>query len=424
MLITNILGREILDSRGNPTLEVEVYLQGNIYGRAAVPSGASKGSREAIELRDNDLSRFNGTGLLNNIKIIDEVIKPNLIGLKADNQTKIDELLINLDSTQNKSALGANTLLAVSLATAKAAANCANLSLFRYIKPAAHYTLPMPLINIINGGEHADNKLDLQEFMIAPIYATSFINSMQIAHKIFYALKSILRDKGYNTNYGDEGGFAPNLNTSAQALELIMQAIEKAGFLPGKDILIALDAAASEFYHNGIYQLNGYKKELSSSELIEYYEKLINTFPIFSIEDPIAENDINGWKNITKKLGNKIQIVGDDLFVTNPLIFQEGIKHNLANAILIKPNQIGTLSETLNTINLAHDNQYNTIISHRSGETEDTTISHLAVATNAKQIKTGSMTRSERLAKYNELIRINEEIGLDALYSGIYFQSF
>lgn len=416
--ITNIKAREILDSRGFPTLEAEIHLQDGSFAIAAVPSGASTGSLEAHELRDGDSSRFLGKGVLQAVKNVNQKIAPKLIGIDSFNQKEIDEMMIELDGSKNKSILGANAILAVSLAVAKASALSKKIPLFQYLGGDEARILPVPMMNIINGGKHADNKIDIQEFMVMPIMAASCTDAIRIGAEIFQHLKSLLKKDGHNTNVGDEGGFAPNLNSSKEALDYISKAVEKAGHKLGKDVVLALDSASTEFYKNGKYHLEGEGKVLSSDELVRYYEELVNNFPIFSIEDAFAEDDFEGWKNITKILGKKIQLVGDDLFVTNPEIIARGIKENMANAVLVKVNQIGTLTETLAAINLAKSANYNNIISHRSGETEDTTIAHIAVATNAGQIKTGSLCRSDRTAKYNELIRIEEYLGGKAKYAG------
>lgn len=415
--IAKIIAREILDSRGNPTIEVDVILKDGSLGRASVPSGASTGKREALELRDHDKKRYNGLGVLNAISKIHNIIAPALIKSDSLDQLKLDETLINLDGSADKSNIGANAILAVSLANAKAASISKKLPLYRYLGGDS-FTLPIPMMNILNGGMHADNKIDLQEFMIMPINAASFSEALRMGAEVFYALKSILKTAKHNVNVGDEGGFAPQLGSSNQALEYIIQAIIKAGFIAGKDIGIALDAAANEFYERGLYNLKGENKQFDNQGLINYYKNLVNNYPILSIEDPLAENDIEGWQLITKELGRDIQVVGDDVFVTNSTLLEEGIKNNIANAILIKPNQIGTLTETLTTMIVAKRANYNTIISHRSGDTEDTMIAHLAVATNAGQIKTGSLSRSERICKYNELLRIEEELGDAAKFAG------
>jgi len=417
--IKELKSREILDSRGNPTVEVEVVLDNGIIGRASVPSGASTGEREALELRDNDKKRFQGKGVLKAVENIKNVILPAIKGKPADFQ-KIDELLIKLDGTENKSNLGANAILAVSLAVAKAQALSKKMSLYKFLGKDKAKVLPIPLMNVLNGGLHADNNLDIQEFMIAPLGAPTFKEALRYGCEVFYQLKSILKSKNLSTAVGDEGGFAPKLNSNQQALEILLQAIEKAGYKPGKDIYLALDTAASSLYENGNYKFENQLK--SSLELISVYENWISQYPIFSIEDGLGEKDWSGWRELTQRLGNRIQLVGDDIFVTNPKIFKEGINQGIANAILIKVNQIGTLSETLKTINLAKKNKYKTVISHRSGETEDTTIAHLAVGASCYQIKTGSVCRSERTAKYNELLRIEEELGKKAIFAGLLFK--
>lgn len=414
--ITKIKARQIIDSRGFPTLEADVYLSDGSFGSAAVPSGASTGTLEACELRDGDKSKFLGKGVLQAVENVNQIISKKLDGFDATKQQEIDNLMIELDGTNNKSKLGANAILGVSLAVAKAVAASKKVPLFSYLGGENATTLPVPMMNIINGGKHADNKIDIQEFMIMPVAATSIKEAIRIGAEIFHNLKSLLQKDGHNTNVGDEGGFAPNLDSTSQALDYIAKATQKAGYNLGDEVLLALDSASSEFYQDGKYNLAGEGKILDSEQLVSYYENLVNNYPIFSIEDACAENDFEAWKNITKTLGNKIQLVGDDLFVTNPKILQQGIEQNMANAMLVKFNQIGTLSETLNAINIAKQAGYNNIISHRSGETEDTTISHIAVATNAGQIKTGSLCRSDRIAKYNELIRIEEYLGDKAKY--------
>ena len=395
--IARVIGREIIDSRGYPTVEAEVHLDDGSFGRASVPSGASTGKFEAHELRDNDTKRFLGKGVLKAVKNINDLISNHLTGLDADDQKHIDNALITLDGTKNKERLGANAILATSIANCKVA---------KYLLPKE--SMPCPLVNILNGGVHADNGLDIQEFMIVPTNADTFKHAVQISSEIFHTLKKILSDNSLSTNLGDEGGFAPQIKNHNEALDYLIKSIEKAGYKAGDDVYIALDAASSEFYKNNKYVLTEENKKFSSDELIKYYEQMISSYPIISIEDPMSEDDMDGWKNITKILGNKIQLVGDDLFVTNVKRLSEGIKKNIANSILIKLNQIGTVTETLNAIGLAKKNNYSTIISHRSGETEDSFIANLAVSSGANQIKTGSMARSERLAKYNELIRIEE----------------
>jgi len=416
--ITALKAREILDSRGFPTLEAEIHLADGSIATAAVPSGASTGSLEAHELRDGDKARFLGKGVLKAVANVNTKIASKLIGLDAEKQKEIDQLMIDLDGTENKDSLGANAILAVSLAAAKASAISKKIPLFEYLGGSKAQVLPVPMMNIINGGKHADNKIDIQEFMIMPVAAESVRDAIRIGAEIFQHLKSLLKKDGHNTNVGDEGGFAPNLDSTKEALDYVAKATQKAGYELGSEVVLALDAASTEFYKNGKYDLEGEGRILTSDELVRYYEELVNNYPIFSIEDACAEDDYEGWKNITKALGKKIQLVGDDLFVTNPKILQKGIANHMANAMLVKFNQIGTLSETLNAINIAKSAGYNNIISHRSGETEDTTIAHIAVATNAGQIKTGSLCRSDRTAKYNELIRIEEYLGNRAIYAG------
>jgi enolase len=414
--ITKIKAREVLDSRGFPTVEADVYLSDGSIGRAIVPSGASTGSLEACELRDCDPKRYLGNGVLKAVENVNQKIAGRLVGLDFVDQQKIDELMIEMDGTENKSNLGANAILSVSLAYARAGAVSQGIQLFEYIKPlikkssTENYKMPIPMMNIINGGKHGDNKIDIQEFMIMPFQAASIADSIRIGAEIFHHLKAILKKDGHNTNVGDEGGFAPNLSSTKQALDYISLATENAGYKLGTDIKLALDAASSEFYENGKYNLSGEGRILDVDQLIEYYTNLVNYYPIYSIEDACAEADFEGWKAITESLGEKIQLVGDDLFVTNPKILMKGINKKMANAILVKVNQIGTLSETLSAINLAQKYDYNIIISHRSGETEDSTIAHIAVGAGASQIKTGSLCRSDRTAKYNELIRIEEMI--------------
>ena len=411
--IESIIAREILDSRGNPTLEADVILEDGTIGRASVPSGASTGSLEAFELRDNDKNRYLGKGVLKAKKNVNEIIAKELIGESVFNQNRIDEIMLKIDGTKNKSNLGANAILAISLAVAKAGENCLKLYLFQYIarnilNNESADLMPIPMMNILNGGEHADNKIDIQEFMVMPISAGSISDAIRMGAEIFHNLKKILKDSNHNTNVGDEGGFAPDLDSAEEALDFISKAIIVSGYEVGKDVVFALDAASTEFYDNGQYNLKGEGKILNSDELIKYYQNLCDKYQIISIEDAMAEDDFDGWRKITEILGDKITLVGDYLFVTNKEILQKGIDQKMANAILIKVNQIGTLSETLETIKLAQENNYKTIISHISGETEDNTISHIAIATNAGQIKTGSLCRSDRTAKYNELIRIEE----------------
>jgi len=413
--IKSVLAREIIDSRGNPTIEVDVLLSSKAFGRAAVPSGASTGEHEAIELRDGDKTRFGGKGVLKAVHNVNTTIAKAIKGKEADFKA-IDKLVIALDGTENKGQLGANAILGVSLAVAKAAANEKGVPLYRYIGGSKAHILPVPLMNIINGGMHADNNLDVQEFMIMPAGASTFAKALQMACEVFHTLKKILHDKDMATSVGDEGGFAPNLGSNEEGLEIIIQAIEKAGYKPGKDIFIALDAASTSFFKDGKYDYNG--KLITADELIQAYERMVSKYPVVSIEDGLDENDWTGWKTLTNRLGKKIQLVGDDLFVTNVKRLKQGIDTKTANAILIKVNQIGSLSETLDAINLAKKNNYHSIMSHRSGETEDVTIAHLAVATNIGQIKTGSLSRTDRLAKYNELLRIEQELGKKAVYAG------
>ena len=415
MEIVNVYARQILDSRGNPTVEVEVMVEGGITGRAAVPSGASTGEREALELRDGDRD-FLGKGVKKAIKNVNEIIGPEIEGESVFDQRLIDYKMIELDGTENKSHLGANAILGVSLAVARAASNVLDVPLYFYIGGLCGNIMPVPMCNVINGGVHADNNLDIQEFMIVPIGAKSFSEGYKMVAEVFQNLKKILKEKGYSTSVGDEGGFAPNLNRNEEGIQIIIEAIEKTGYIPGEHIWIAIDTAASSLYEDGLYNFEG--KKISSDELIEFYEKIVEKYPIYSIEDGVAENDWDGWKKLTEKLGEKIQLVGDDIFVTNPKIFKEGIKQKIANAILIKLNQIGTLTETLETIEMAKRNGYKTVISHRSGETEDTFIADLTVGTNAGQIKSGSLSRSERLCKYNQLLRIEENLGDKAKYYG------
>ena len=406
MKIKNVIGREILDSRGNPTVEVDVILENGVMGRAAVPSGASTGEREALELRDGG-SRFGGKGVLKAVNHVNHELRDLVVGMDALNQEAIDEAMIKLDGTKTKSNLGANAILGVSMAVLKAAANFKGLPLYKYV--GVGKTLPRPMMNIINGGAHADNNLDFQEYMIIP-EANTIKERVRIGAEVFHALKSVLKAKGYVTSVGDEGGFAPNLKTNKEGFELIVEAIEKAGYKPGVDVNLGIDVAASEFYEDGIYYLKGENKKLTTEELIDFYEELITTYPIISIEDPVDENDWEGFKLITERLGDKIQLVGDDLFVTNIEYLQKGIDMQAGNAILLKVNQIGTITETIRTIELAKKNNYKTVISHRSGETEDTTIADLAVGLDLGQIKTGSMSRTDRICKYNQLIRIEEEL--------------
>jgi enolase len=417
--IVNIRAREIIDSRGNPTVEADVILGGGAFGRAAVPSGASTGSREAIELRDNDAERFGGKGVLDAVTNVNSKIARALIGMEASDQAAIDQAMIELDGTDNKSNLGANAMLAVSLATAKAAAVAQGLPLYRYLgADTSSYSMPVPMMNIINGGEHADNSVDLQEFMIVPVGAPSINEAIRYGAEIFHALKKVLGTKGMNTAVGDEGGFAPDLSSNEEAILVILEAIEAAGYKAGEDIMIAIDAASSEFYKDGKYVLASEDKVMDSAEFVDFLADWVEKYPIISIEDGLDESDWDGWKILTDKLGDKVQLVGDDLFVTNPAILKEGIDKGIGNSILIKVNQIGTLTETLQAISMAQDAGYTAVVSHRSGETEDTTIADIAVATNAGQIKTGSMSRSDRVAKYNRLLRIAEALGDEAAYPG------
>ncbi len=407
MKIQNVIGREILDSRGNPTVEVDVILENGVIGRASVPSGASTGEREALELRDGDIKRYMGKGVLKAVDHVNHELRDLVVGYDVYDQEKLDMAMLELDGTKTKSKLGANAILGVSMAALKAAANSKNMPLYKYIGNGK--TLPRPMMNIINGGAHADNNLDFQEYMIIP-NASTIKERVRIGSEVFHTLKNVLKENGYATSVGDEGGFAPNLKTNASGFELIMEAIVKAGYKPGVDVNLAIDVAASEFYKDGRYELKGEGKSLTTEELIAYYEDLINKYPIISIEDPVDENDWEGFALITSKLGDKIQLVGDDLFVTNKECLQKGMDMHAGNAILLKVNQIGTITETIETINLAKSHGYKTIISHRSGETEDTTIASLAVGLDLMQIKTGSMSRTDRICKYNELIRIEEEL--------------
>ncbi|MBW6516114.1 MAG: phosphopyruvate hydratase [Candidatus Cloacimonetes bacterium] len=413
-----IQARQILDSRGNPTIETDIYLDCGIIGRAAVPSGASTGDYEAVELRDGDNHYYGGKGVLKAVKNVNEIIGPELIGFDVTDQVFIDKKMIELDGTENKGKLGANAILSVSMAAARAAAQVFDTPLFRYIGGTNACRLPVPMANILNGGSHADNNVDLQEFMIMPLGAKTFSQALQINTEIFHTLKSILKKQGYSTSVGDEGGFAPNLKSNEEAIEVIMKAIEASGYRSGEDVYITLDPAASEFFDQGKYHLKSESRSLTSEEMVDYYANLCAKYPIISIEDGLAEDDWNGWKLLNQKLGSRIQIVGDDLFVTNKVRLAEGIKKNCANSILIKLNQIGTLTETLETIEMAKSAGYTTVISHRSGETCDTFIADLAVAVNSGQIKTGSLCRSERIAKYNQLLRIEEHLGATALFSG------
>jgi len=417
--IVAIRAREILDSRGNPTIEVDVWLDTGYMGRAAVPSGASTGSREALELRDGDQKRYMGKGVLRAVQNVNEEIAPRIIGLNAQDQTSIDRILIALDGTENKSHLGANAILGVSMAVAKAAAEEAGLPLYRYLGGVAANLLPVPFMNVINGGKHADNNLDIQEFMIVPLNAPSFQEALRMGAEVFHSLKKILKSKGLNTAVGDEGGFAPNLASNEEALKVLVEAIEKAGYEPGKDVFLAMDAAASEFYKDGIYVMNAEKEpKKTSADLVGYYEDLVKRYPIVMIEDGMAESDWEGWKLLTDRLGRSIQLIGDDIFVTNTKIIAKGIQEGIANSVLIKLNQIGTVTETFEAIDMAHKAGYKTLISHRSGETEDTIIADLAVAARTGQIKTGSLSRIDRVAKYNRLLRIEEELDKSGKYAG------
>jgi len=418
-IITDIWSRQILDSRGNPTVEVEVYLESGAMGRAAVPSGASTGSREAIELRDKDASSYGGKGVENAVSNVLDTIAEEMLGMDALRQVEIDEFLIDLDGTENKSRLGANAILGVSMAAVRAAAEYVGLPLYQYLGGVNAKIMPAPMMNILNGGQHASNNLDIQEFMIMPLGARSFTDALRMGAETFHNLKAILEKDGHSTGVGDEGGFAPNLKSHRQAFEYMIRAIEEAGYQPGPEIALAIDAAASEFYSEGKYILMGENKEFSAAELNDYYDDLVSSFPLVSIEDGLAENDWEGWQAHTAKLGEKIQLVGDDVFVTNPGILAEGISRVMANSILIKLNQIGTVTETLDTIEIAKEAAYSTVISHRSGETEDHFIADLAVAVNSGQIKTGSLSRSDRLAKYNQLLRIEEELEDQAEYFGL-----
>ena len=414
-IIETIHAREILDSRGNPTVEVEVVLEDGSTARAAVPSGASTGAFEAAELRDEG-KRYLGKGVENAVKNVNEKIAPIICGFDAQDQRLIDDEMIALDGTKNKSKLGANAILGVSLASARAAAESSDLSFFKYIGGPTAHTLPVPMMNILNGGAHADTNVDIQEFMVAPIGATTFKESLRWGAEIYHSLKSVLKKQGLATSIGDEGGFAPNLASNRAALDLILEAVEKAGFKPGKEIALAMDVAATEFHEKGVYNFEG--KQLTSDEMISYYAELVNAYPLVSIEDPLDEDDWDGWKKMTAQLGSKIQIVGDDLFVTNPERLSRGIENQTANALLVKVNQIGTLTETMDAVALAHRSGYRSMMSHRSGETEDTTIADLAVALECGQIKTGAPARSERVAKYNQLLRIEEELADAAIYAG------
>ena len=421
--IVKVIGREIIDSRGNPTVEAEVHLEGGFVGMAAAPSGASTGSREALELRDGDKSRFMGKGVLKAVGAVNGPIAQAIVGKDAKDQAGIDKIMIDLDGTENKSNFGANAILAVSLANAKAAAAAKGMPLFEHIAELngtpGKYSMPVPMMNIINGGEHADNNVDIQEFMIMPVGAKSFSEALRMNAEIYHNLKALLKEKGLSTALGDEGGFAPNLKCNADAIEVILEATERAGYKPGKDIVMAMDVASSEFYVDGKYKMTGEGVEMTSEEMVDYLAGLCEKYPIISIEDGMAEDDWDGWKKLTKKLGKKVQLVGDDLFVTNEERLVQGIEKGVANAILIKVNQIGTLTETFNAIETAKRAGYTCIISHRSGETEDTTLADIAVAVNAGQIKTGAPARTDRVAKYNQLLRIEEDLGKAAKYNGM-----
>lgn len=416
--IIDIVAREILDSRGNPTVEADVLLESGVMGRAAVPSGASTGEKEALELRDGDPARYLGKGCLRAVEHVNNEIVQALLGLDATEQTYIDQVLLELDGTENKEVLGANAILAVSIAVARAAAEDAGLPLYRYLGGAGPMAMPVPMMNVINGGAHANNSLDIQEFMIIPVGADSFREALRCGAEIFHHLKKLCNQKGYATTVGDEGGFAPNLASHEEAILLILEAVDQAGYTAGDEVLLALDCAASEFYKEGKYHLSAEHMALSSAQFVDYLANLADKYPIISIEDGMSEHDWDGWKLLTERLGKKIQLVGDDLFVTNPKILAEGIALGLANSLLVKVNQIGTLTETLKAVDLAKRYRYTSVMSHRSGETEDSTIADLAVATNCMQIKTGSLSRSERMAKYNQLLRIEEELGEAAYYPG------
>ncbi|RJF91343.1 phosphopyruvate hydratase [Sphingomonas cavernae] len=416
--IIDVHARQILDSRGNPTVEVDIHLEDGSFGRAAVPSGASTGAHEAVEKRDGDKGYYLGKGVTQAIEAVNGEIAEAILGLDAEDQSEVDAVMIDLDGTENKARLGANAILGVSLATAKAAADSRGLPLYRYVGGVSAHLLPVPMMNIINGGEHADNPIDFQEFMVMPVGADSLAEAVRYGAEIFHTLKKGLSEKGLSTAVGDEGGFAPNLASTTDALDFIMQSIEKAGYKPGDDVVLALDCASTEFFKKGAYQMVGEGKTLSPAEMADYLADLCARYPILSIEDGMAEDDLEGWKILTEKIGGKVQLVGDDLFVTNPARLAMGIDQDLANSLLVKVNQIGTLTETLEAVNMAHRAGYTAVMSHRSGETEDSTIADLAVATNCGQIKTGSLARSDRLAKYNQLIRIEEELGSVARYPG------
>ncbi len=420
-IISDVWAREIMDSRGNPTVEVDVELEDGTIGRAAVPSGASTGEHEAVELRDDDKNRYLGKGVLKAVENVNDIIAEELVGFDAQDQVGIDKMMIELDGTHNKAKLGANAMLAVSLATAKAAANYFNVPLYRYIGGTNAKTLPTPMMNIINGGRHADNNVDFQEFMIMPVNAPTFAEALRMGAEVFHTLKGVLKKKGYNTAVGDEGGFAPSLKSNEEALQVIMEAIGKAGYKAGEDIFIALDPAASEMYQeDGKYLFyKSTQEKFTAEQMVEYWKKWVDNYPIISLEDGMAENDWKGWKLLTDTVGKKVQLVGDDIFVTNTEIFSRGINEGITNSILIKVNQIGTLTETLDCIEMAKRAHYTAVISHRSGETEDATIADIAVATNAGQIKTGSTSRTDRIAKYNQLLRIEEELDTNGIYAGL-----
>lgn len=417
--IRQVIGREIIDSRGNPTVEADVILDSGILGRAAVPSGASTGSREAVELRDADARRYLGKGVLHAVAHVNGEIRNAVVGMEVGEQAEIDRTLIELDGTENKGRLGANALLAVSLAAARAAAAQNGVALYRHLQPQGPYLFPVPMMNILNGGAHADNNVDIQEFMVLPTGAPSIAEAIRCGAEVFHSLKEVLKGRGLNTAVGDEGGFAPDLRSNEEAIEVIMEAIARAGYHAGKDIHLALDVASSEFYKDGLYHLASEDKHLDASAFAAYLEEWVERYPIISIEDGMEESDWDGWKHLTERLGQRCQLVGDDLFVTNTRILKEGIDKGIANSILIKVNQIGTLTETLDAIRMAHDAGYSSVVSHRSGETEDSTIADLAVATTATQIKTGSLSRSDRVAKYNQLLRIAEEVGAEGAYPGL-----
>lgn len=417
-LIADVFAREILDSRGNPTVEVDVILEDGTLGRAAVPSGASTGAHEAVELRDGDSERYNGKGVLDAVDNVNTVIAPELVGMDSLDQAGIDQLMLNLDDTPNKSKLGANAILGVSLAVAKASANYLGLPLYQYIGGVNARELPVPMMNILNGGKHADNNVDIQEFLILPVGAVSFAEALRMGAEVYHALKKVLNKKGLSTSIGDEGGYAPNLPSNEAALDVIVEAVQAAGYKAGKDIMLGIDTAATELFKDGFYWLDNGQKKMTSEDMVAFYEKLVKNYPVISIEDGLAEDDWDGWALLTKKLGKKVQLVGDDIFVTNSERLAQGIEKGVANSILIKVNQIGTLTETLDTIEMAKRAGYTTVISHRSGETEDATIADIAVAVNAGQIKTGAPARTDRVAKYNQLLRIEEELDIVAKYRG------